>query len=143
VRGRQGYSVVLVVAAAVYNGISSIGGGKIGFRRMFALQSHAALVVALGLLVRVPIILVKGSVDVRTGVAAFAPSVPLRSPLGTLLIQLDLFDIWSLVALTFGFSVLAGFGIKKSAAVIFGLWAVFVFMLVGLAVLRSRFMGGV
>jgi hypothetical protein len=136
------FGLVLVVAAAVYNGIASVAGGKIGFRKMFALQTHAALVSALGLLVRMPIILAKGSIDVRTGVAAFAPSVPLRSPLGTLLSQLDLFDIWSLVALSFGFSVLAGLGIKKSAAVVFGLWAVFVLLLVGLAVLRSRFMGG-
>ncbi|MFH1313029.1 MAG: YIP1 family protein [Candidatus Eisenbacteria bacterium] len=136
------FGVVLLIAAALYKGVASIAGGKIGFRRMFALQTHAALIVTLGVLVRLPIILAKGSIDVRTGIAAFAPSVPLRSPLGTLLFQLDLFDIWSLVALSIGFSILAGLNIKKSAAIIFGLWAVFVALLVGLAVLRTRFMGG-
>ncbi len=137
-----GFGIILVIAAALYKGIASILGGKIGFRKMFALQCHAALIVVAGLLVKVPLILAKNSIDVRTGIAALAPGVPLRSPLGTLLNQLDLFGVWSLVALCFGFSVLTGLSIKKSAGAVFALWAVFVVLMVGLAVLGSKFMGG-
>jgi hypothetical protein len=140
--GAASIGVVLLVAAAIYKGLASVFGGKIEFRKMFALQVHAALILSLGELVKLPIVRAKDSIDVRTGIGAFAPSISLNSPLGTFLAQLDLFGIWSLVALAIGFSVLAGLGMKKSAAIVFGLWAVFVGILVGLAVLGSRFMGG-
>jgi hypothetical protein len=135
-------AVALVIVSAILNGVASVAGGKIGFRKMFAFQTHTALIGALGGLVRVPLVLVKHSIDVRTSIGAFAPSVPLRSPLGTLLNSVDVFAVWGLVALIFGFSVLSGLGTKKSAAIVFGLWAVLIALFVVLAVLRSRFVGG-
>lgn len=138
-----GAALVIVIGSAVLNGVASVAGGKIGFRKMFAFQAHAGLIGALGALVKTPLVMAKHSIEAgRTGIGAFAPSVPIASPLGTLLNQIDLFAIWGLVAVTFGFSVLSGLGTKKSGVIVFGLWAVVVALFVGLAVLRSRVTGG-
>lgn len=133
---------LMLIPAAILNGVSSITGEKVGFRRMFSLMAYSAVIMALGQVVRLPLILVKGSVNVRTSVAAFTPSVSIESPLGTLLNSLDIFSIWMLIAVCVGFATLAGINIKKSSVIVAGLWAAGIAVLVGLAVLRSKIMPG-
>jgi hypothetical protein len=131
-----GTVVLMLVASAVLAGVASVAGGKIGFRRTFAFFGYAYLIAAVGGLVKTPLILAKQSIDVRTSAAAFAPSVPLETPLGTFLNSLDVFSIWMLVALVTGYGCLSGFSVKKSAVIVIGLWAVTVAILVGLVSLR-------
>jgi hypothetical protein len=128
--------VVILVASAVLNGVASVAGGKIGFRRMFALYAHLSLIGVVGQLIRLPLVFAKGSVDVRTSLAAFAPSLSLTSPLGVFLNMVDLFAIWMLVALTLGYDALGHMGVRKSAAIVFGLWGALIAILVGLTYLR-------
>jgi hypothetical protein len=107
----------------------------VGFRRMFAFVSYSTVISAFGSLVKVPLVLVKGSIDVRTSLAAFAPSLDLRSPPAVLLSSFDIFSIWQVVALCFGFSVLSGFSIKKSSVIVIGLWAILLVIKIGLSLL--------
>ena len=127
--------IVILIFAAVLKGVASVAGGQVGFRRMFAFTSYSAVISAIGGVVRVPLVLAKGSIDVRTSLAAFAPSLDLRSPLAVLLGSFDIFAIWQVVALCFGFSVLSGFGIKKSSGIVVGLWALLVVVRIGLSLL--------
>ena len=129
-------AVGILVASAVLNGVASVAGGKIGFRRMFALYAHLSLIGVLGQLIRVPLIFAKGSADVRTSLAAFAPSLSLTSPLGVFLNMVDLFAVWMLIALTIGYDVLGHMGVRKSAAIVFGLWGALIAIFVGLTYLR-------
>jgi hypothetical protein len=127
--------VVLLVFAAVLKGAAAVAGGKVGFRRIFAFVSYSAVISALGSLVRVPLVLAKGSVDVRTSLAAFAPSMDLKSPAAVILGSFDIFAVWQVVAVCFGFSLLAGLGMKKSSGIVIGLWAILIVIRVGLAML--------
>lgn len=127
--------IVILIFAAVLKGVASVAGGQVGFRRLFAFVSYSAVISALGSLIKVPLVLAKGSIDVRTSLAAFAPSMDLRSPAAVLLGSFDIFAIWQVVALCFGFSVLSGFGIKKSSGIVVGLWAVLVVIRIGLSLL--------
>lgn len=132
---------LVVIPALILNGLAKVAGGESGFRRMLALLSLGNLIVALGMLVRLPIVFAKGSIDVRTSAAMFAPSVDLQSPLGTFLNYFDVFSIWGLIAVCIGFSVLTALTIKKSAAIVIGLWLVGLALVVGSAVVRTRLMG--
>jgi hypothetical protein len=142
--GAMAFTVVflMLVPAAILNGISTITGEKVGFRKMFSLMTSASVILALGQIVRLPLVLAKGSINVRTSVAAFTPSVAIESPLGTLLNSLDVFSIWMLVAVCVGFATLAGINIKKSSMIVVALWAAGIAVLVGFAVLRSNIMPG-
>jgi hypothetical protein len=133
---------LILIPAAILNGISSVSGERVGFRKMFSLMSHAALIPALGQIVRTPIILAKQSIDVRTSAAAFAPSVSINSPLGTFLNSLDIFSIWAVVAVCVGYSVLSGMTIKKSAIIVVLLWLAGIALLVGSAFLGRLATGG-
>jgi hypothetical protein len=127
--------VMILIFAAVLKGAASVAGGQVGFRRMFAFVSYSTVISAFGSLVKVPLVLVKGSIDVRTSLAAFAPSLDLRSPPAVLLSSFDIFSIWQVVALCFGFSVLSGFSIKKSSVIVIGLWAILLVIKIGLSLL--------
>jgi hypothetical protein len=133
---------MILIPALILNGISSVMGEKVGFRRMFSFMSYSSVILALGDIIRIPIMLAKGSIDVRISLAALAPSVGVESPLGTLLNSFDVFSIWMLVAVCAGFSALSGSEIKKASAIVVALWAVGVAILMGLAVLRTAVMPG-
>ena len=134
--------VMILVFSAVLKGVASVAGGQVGFRRMFAFVSYSTVISALGSLIKVPLVLAKGSVDVRTSLAAFAPSLDLRSPPAVILGSFDIFSIWQVVALCFGFSVLSGLSIKKSSGIVVGLWAVLVVIKIGGVVLFQGLAGG-
>ncbi len=127
--------VMILIFAAVLKGAAAVAGGQVGFRRMFAFVSYSAVISALGSLIKIPLVLAKGSIDVRTSLAAFAPSLDLGSPPAVLLSSFDIFSIWQVVALCFGFSVLSGFSIKKSSGIVVGLWVVLVVIQIGLSLL--------
>jgi hypothetical protein len=132
----------ILIPAAILNGVSSVGGERVGFRKMLSLMSHAALITALGQIVRTPIMMAKQSVDVRLSAAAFAPSISMASPLGTFLNALDVFSIWAVVAVCIGYSVLSGMTIKKSTIIVVLLWLVGIALLVGSAFLGRMATGG-
>jgi hypothetical protein len=131
----------MILAAAVLNGVASIAGGKTGFRKMFGFFAYASLIGALGLLVKLPLVFAKESIDVRTSVAAFTPSTPFDSAVGVLLNSLDVFAIWTLAVVVIGYSVLTELSTRKSVAIVVGLWALAVAIRVAAAYIPSVMMG--
>ncbi len=137
-----GIGILLVlIPALVLNGVARVAGTNVGFKRMFAWMSAAGLILALGMIIKLPIIIAKGSIDVRTSLAMLAPSVGIQTPLGVLLNSFDIFSIWAVVATVIGFAVLTGFNNKKSALIVVGLWLVYVLIHVGSTALMSGLMG--
>jgi len=104
-------------------------------------MAAVGLITALGMLVKLPIVFAKGSIDVRTSLALLAPSTGIRTPLGVLLDSFDIFSIWAVVATVIGFAVLTGFNNKKSALIVVGLWLVYVLIHVGSTALMSGLFG--
>jgi hypothetical protein len=129
--------IMILIIAAVLKGVASVAGGQVGFRRLFSFVSYSSVISALGSLIKVPLVQAKGSIDVRTSLAALAPSLDLRSPLAVVLGSFDIFIIWQVVALCFGFSVLSGFDIKKSSGIVVGLWAILMLIRIGLSSLSG------
>jgi hypothetical protein len=73
--------VITLIFSGVLKGAASVAGGQVGFRPMFAFVSYTMMVSAIGGIIKVPLILAKGSLDVRTSLAALAPALSMRSPL--------------------------------------------------------------
>lgn len=131
----------VVAGAAILNGASMLAGGKAGFVRMFAFFSYAMIIPAAGNLIKIPLMVLKKTYDVRLSLAAFFPSVRTESSAGILLGSTDLFSIWVLVATIIGFGVLTQLGSKKSAAIVIALYVILVLILLGFGVLAARVMG--
>ena len=136
-----GTVVVMLIAAAVLKGVASVAGGGVGFRKMLAFYAYASLIGVLGVLIKMPLVLAKGTIDVRTSVAAFFPSIPFDSPIGVLLNNFDIFSIWTVVAVVIGYHVLTEIGMKKSAAIVVALWGVVVVVGVVGALVKAALTG--
>jgi len=132
---------LILLPALVLNGVARVAGATVGFKRMFAWMATVGLISALGMLVKLPIVFAKGSIDIRTSLALLAPSVGIQTPLGVLLNSFDIFSIWAVVATVIGFAVLTGFNNKKSGYIVGGLWLLYVLILVGVTALSASLMG--
>ncbi len=134
--GVLGTVVVVLLASAILNVLSPLVGSKIGFKNMMAYFCYIFWINCVGGLIRAVLTISKGTYDVRTSVAAFAPGLNIKSPLGVALSSFDLFTIWSVIALGIGFAELAQTTRKKSFALIIMLWAALIGISVAIARLR-------
>lgn len=99
-------------------------GGSTTYRKMLAAVFHISLVSIPSAIVRVPLILAKGTAQVSLGPAALLPTEGDKGFLYHLLSQFDLFNLWMIGLSIIGVSVVAGVPMKKSAVALCVMWAV-------------------
>jgi hypothetical protein len=134
-------SLFVLVASAILNGVAMLVGGSSGFTKMFSLLAYTMIIASAGNLVKVPLVMAKGSIDAaRLSLAAFAPGLRLESAAGLALSSTDVFAVWTVVATVIGFGALTGLGNKKSAVIVVGFYALFVLLQIGMALLTARAM---
>lgn len=136
--GILGTVVMVLIASAVLNLLSPLIGAKIGFTRMFAYFCYPYWIISVGGVIRGVLMLVKKTYDIRTSLAAFAPSVGLSSSLGALLSSFDLFTIWAICALGIGYAELAKTTRRKSFGLVLTLWAAAIAISVFFARIRMQ-----
>lgn len=129
--------LVILIPAAVLNGVASIVANPIGFRRMFAFMCHVALIIGAGSVVQLLMMKAKGSFDVRLSPAAFFPNLHPGSSLMTLLSSFDIFSIWAVVAAIIGYKELARVTMRRAILIVLSLWFIAIAILVGLSSLRG------
>jgi hypothetical protein len=121
-----------------------LSGGGLKFGVPFAIVNYAQVPAMLGAILAIVVLALKpyGQVDPQaltaTNLAAFLPgdSAPWLTSLGA---SIDLFWIWCMILLAIGFSKANPRKISKgtAAAIVFGLWLLWVLVKVGWAALSS------
>ena len=120
-----GNVVIIVVLAGLYLFLANIIlGGATNYKKMLAGVAHVSLIGILSSIVRVPLILAKGTSDVTLSPAIFLPSESHNTFLYHLLSQCDLFVIWMLGLAALAISVLAGVPTKKATTAVVILWVI-------------------
>jgi len=126
--------VALVIGAAVLLFLGNIiMGGQASFLAVMNMFALSWLIVIPETIVKVPLMLSKGSTKVHTSLALLVSSDQANSFLGTLLGKFDLFGLWQLVLVIVGMSVLARCSVSKSAWAVGITWFVWVLIQGGLA----------
>ncbi|MGQ9602779.1 MAG: YIP1 family protein [bacterium] len=118
-----GTIITALLASALLNLLSPSVGSKIGFRITLAYFCYILWIGSVGGIIRAILMVAKNTYDVRTSIAAFAPNVSSMSALGVILGSFDLFTIWSIIALGYGYAELANTAKKRSFALVILLWA--------------------
>jgi len=99
-------------------------GGKSKFSHIWGVGLLAGLIPMVGGLIRVPIAIAKGTAQVSIGLAALLPQTDYVSVLQFFLLFADVFAIWSVIVLSFGYSVIFGISLGKGVAVAVITWLV-------------------
>ncbi len=132
---------ILAVSAVLYFGGNVLMGGDAPFKRVLSVFSYSSLVAIPASIIKVPLMLVKKSVNVQTSLAALMPSGSDDSVAFKILAKFDIFTIWQIALVALGLAIVYKFTVKKSASMVIGFWGLWIIISVGLSTLfKGRFM---
>ncbi|MDZ7308894.1 MAG: YIP1 family protein [candidate division KSB1 bacterium] len=98
-------------------------GGEAKFKTLFATTSWSGMVSVLSTLINAPVMKARGVLESATSLAFLLPPEDNQTPLYFLLSQIDLFILWWVIVLGFGFAAAYKFATNKSMTVLFLWWA--------------------
>jgi hypothetical protein len=113
-------------------------GGQTTYLKMFSVCTYTALIGALDMAIKLPLILYKKTVDINLNLGVLLPESLTETLLGDIMKVLDIFIIWRLAAMAVGFAVLYKFSMEKAAWTMGVLFALYV----GMAVAVLQLVGG-
>jgi hypothetical protein len=87
--------------------------GKARFKQLLSIMLYGEIIFAAGMLVLAPMMLAKGTMLVSLSPAVFATSLGVAHPLYVLLSKFSIFQIWEIVAIGIGLSILYDVTRKK------------------------------
>jgi hypothetical protein len=124
-----GNVVSVLILAVILFSFATLMGSNMGFIHHFSLVVYTSLINILGMIVRVPLVIFKSDPYMTTSLANILPAEKIGTPMYTLLSQFDPFTIWTLVLTALGFSVINKATKGKGFAIVFGLWVLWVALL--------------
>ncbi len=135
-----GTFIYFAIAAAIFMMIGNlIMGGNTTYKQNFALFAWGSLIGIAEIIVKVPLMLSKGTYKVYTSLALLMD----ESESGTVLFQVfdavDLFAIWKIVVFSIGFSVIYQISRKKGYMAIVPLYLIIVAISIGFKQMFSGF----
>lgn len=98
-------------------------GGEAKFKTLFATASWSGVISVLSTLINAPVMKARGVLESATSLAFLLPPEDNETPLYFLLSQIDLFTLWWVIVLGFGFAAAYKFTTQKSMTVLFIWWA--------------------
>lgn len=114
--------IILAFAGMFFFGGNIILGGTTDFRTMFSLNVYVGVIGSLGLLLKLPLIIAKGSTDILTNLAILMPADMDETILYKLLNMVDVVLIWQTVLLAMGFMIIYDWQQKKANRLVIGIW---------------------
>jgi hypothetical protein len=128
------YIVVLMVGSGILLFLGNIiMGGETKFLLVLNMFALSWLVTIPETIIKVPLMLSKGSAKVQTSLALLLPADQSNTFLGTILGKFDIFGLWQLALVIFGLSILTKASVNKSAWAVGITWFIWVIIQGGLA----------
>ncbi|MDZ7271774.1 MAG: YIP1 family protein [candidate division KSB1 bacterium] len=116
--------LVVVTLALLFLGNVVLGGAS-NFKKIFAMYTWTSLIGVLATIVKTPLMLSRGTVDLQTSLAAFLDPAQKGTFLYQLLARTDVFSLWELVLVCIGMAVIYRFTTKKAATGVVALYLVY------------------
>jgi len=123
----------LLIAGVLFVVGNFILGGKSTYKHVLSMYSWAGLIGVLELLVKLPMVHLKGSLQVYTSLALLMDPAKAKTPLFILLNAFDLFTIWKIILLGLGFQIIYQFSKAKAFTAVIVLYGLYLGASMGLA----------
>ncbi|MGZ5473791.1 MAG: YIP1 family protein, partial [Thermoanaerobaculia bacterium] len=131
------------VLALILFGAFRLMGADVGYKQALSATLYAWVPLTLFSILSTIVIVMRGNVDpthmatIVKSNPAFLVDMQAQPVLYSLLASFDVFTIWTIVLLVFGFAAASKFSRAKSAAIIVSLWIVMLVIKVGFAALGA------
>jgi len=138
------FIAALVVSAVLLFGGNIILGGQSSFKKVLSVYSYTGLGVGLvSLLIKTPLILSKGTMNIQTSPAVLLSEEIKESFIYRLLAKFDIFTIWQIALISVGLGVIYKFTTKKAATMVVSFWILWILISLALVSLfRGLRLGG-
>jgi len=129
----------VVVAAVLFFVFNVLMGGDSTFRKIFSVYCYSSLIAIPSMIVKFPLIMAKGNMNVQTSLALLLSPDKEGSFIYSALSSFDVFTIWQVILVSIGLGVMYKFTTKKAFMAVFVLWIIWILLKSGLG---SAFGGG-
>lgn len=116
--------VLLLFSGAMFLGGNLLMGGETSFKHLYSMNAYIGIIGAVGMLLKVPLIMAKGSTDILTNLAILMPPEAKESILYKLLSLFDVIIIWESIIAAIGLVILYNWTQKQANTLIIGIWVV-------------------
>lgn len=123
----------LLGGLALHLGGKSILKGNGTYLQVLSIFGYSGLVDVLASIIKVPLMYINQTMRVDTGLGILLGENATRTPLYVFLSKFDIFTFWQLAVLIIGLSILYKFPKGKTAALVIGLWVIWILISVGFA----------
>ena len=132
-------SSVIIAGGLIFFG-NFIYGGQTAFKQIFSLVCWVGLINLPELVIKVPFMVIKGTLQIPSSPAIFMISGESKSLLYNVLDVFDVFAIWKIILFATGFAIIYNFNMKKSYIAIIILYLTYSGISIGLGQLFKGFM---
>lgn len=130
---------LVIVAAVLFFVFNVLMGGDSGFRRVFSVYCYSSLVAIPSMIVKFPLVMMKGNINVQTSLGLLLSPDAKGSFLHSVLSSFDIFNVWQVILVSMGLGVMYKFSTKKAFTTVAILWIIWILAKSGLG---SIFGGG-
>ncbi len=113
-----------VVTALFFYLFFPVIGYDVAFKKTFAVITNSALMRIPAFIIKTPLMIIKGTLAVNTGLLLFLPFVKEKTFLHTFLAKFDFFTVWEVILLGIGFSTISKLKKKFTLLIVFGAWII-------------------
>jgi hypothetical protein len=124
---------LVIVAAVLFFVFNVLMGGDSGFRRVFSVYCYSSLIAIPAMIVKFPLVMMKGNINVQTSLALLLSPDAKGSFLYSVLSSFDIFTLWQLILASLGLGVMYKFSTKKAFTTVAVLWIIWILAKSGLS----------
>lgn len=114
--------ILLFIQTGIFVLVFLLLGSRAPFKKVLAVVSYSYLTGIPEIILKTAMMFMKGSTRVFTSLALVVPNMDMESPFFKVLSRIDIFMIWQLSLIALGCSIMYGVSRKKSFGIVFGLW---------------------
>ncbi len=126
--------LILLAVSGILLAVFTMMGGDAKFKQVFAVVVHTGPIGILGQMITVPLSYITRSSQVVTNASVFFPMLDDKSFLYNVVNKVDLFTVWSVVAMSIGLGVLYR---RKTGPIAVGLFVVYALIALGIAAFQA------
>jgi len=128
-----GLIVLVVVAGILFLVFNFLLGGDSTYRRVLSVYSYSGLVAIPSMIVKFPLIKIKGDLNVQTSLALLLSANAKDTFLYSVLSSFDIFNFWQVILVSMGMGVIYKYPTKKTFTTVVTLWIIWIFLKSGLS----------
>jgi hypothetical protein len=134
---------ILVVSGVLHFVCTLILGGQTSFSRTFAVMAYSSMIILPGAIVKVPLQLVQKTTQVHAGLGLLLSTPDSSASFAhrffyNLLAQVDVFNVWEVILVAIGISIIYKFTRTKSYYTVGVLWIIWLLGSSGVGALLNR-----